>query len=160
MSSFCVRRAWNIQSARTLFWFVMWMEAEGLSQVFAESFGLLSPPCGSVASSRSMAAADDPTPDPWGKPEGNKGEEINKGCGQLRKDSKLENLYNFYNQTSEKCIYLNVGLTQTKEENFALLLFWTELCAAPPLALHMKRLWSMSSMITRSCSTNISMSKN
>lgn len=63
----------------------MRMETENLSQGFAESFGLLSPPGGSAAFSRSSAAADVPIPDPWGKPEGNKGEEINKGWEQLLK---------------------------------------------------------------------------
>lgn len=65
----------------------MRLEAENLSQGFAESFGLRSPPFESVASSRSSAAADVPTPDPGGKPEGNR-EETNKGCGQLLKESK------------------------------------------------------------------------
>lgn len=47
-----------------LFLLVMRMEAENLSQGFAESSGLLFPPCGSAASSTSSAAADVPIPDP------------------------------------------------------------------------------------------------
>lgn len=105
------------KASNFLFLLVMRMEAENLSQGFAESSGLLFPLCGSAASSTSWAAADVPIPDPWGKPEGNKGEEINESWEQFLKDLKWEDLYNIDNQTSEKCTDLNFQAWQKPNRN-------------------------------------------
>lgn len=71
----------------------VWMLIACPSPTFAESAGLPSPPCGSVASSKGSAVADGPTRDPSGKP-------THRGTGWLTYNWQLD-LMEGYFQLSE-----------------------------------------------------------